>query len=60
MLDATKEKIESVMNLGISFHIYIVGPCPEIPVEWRKKVSWWELGTENKEEKIRYIKRCAI
>ena len=57
MLDATKEKIEAIVNLGISFHIYIVGPCPEIPVEWRKKVSWWELGTENKEEKIRYIKR---
>ena len=57
MLDATKEKIESIMNLGVSFHIYIVGPCPDIPVEWRKKVSWWCLGTEDKVEKIRYIKR---
>lgn len=57
MLDANKEKIEHIMNLGISFHIYIVGTCPEIPVEWRKKVSWWNLGSEIKEEKIRYIKR---
>jgi FkbM family methyltransferase len=57
MLDATKEKIESILNLGISFHIYIVGPCPDIAVEWRKKVSWWCLGTEDKAEKIRYIKR---
>jgi glycosyltransferase involved in cell wall biosynthesis len=57
MLDASKEKIENIMNIGISFHIYIVGPCPEIPVEWRKNVSWWCLGTEDREEKIRYIKR---
>jgi len=56
MLDATKEKIEHIINLGISFHIYIVGPCPEIPVEWREKVSWWELGSEDPVEKIRYIK----
>jgi FkbM family methyltransferase len=56
MLDATKEKIEHIMNLGISFHIYIVGSCPEIPVEWRKKVSWWNLGSEDPVEKIRYIK----
>jgi FkbM family methyltransferase len=57
LLNATKEKIEHIINLGISFHIYIVGECPDIPVEWRKKVSWWCLGTENKTEKIRYIKR---
>jgi glycosyltransferase involved in cell wall biosynthesis len=56
MLDATREKIEALMNLKISFHIYIVGPCPEIPVEWRKKVSWWNLGSEDPVEKIRYIK----
>ena len=57
ILDATKEKIEAILNFGVSFHIYIVGPCPDIPVEWRKKVSWWCLGTEDTSEKIRYIKR---
>ena len=57
MLEPTREKIEKFVNMNESLHIYIVGECPEIPIEWRKKVSWWNLGSENPEEKIRYIRR---
>jgi glycosyltransferase involved in cell wall biosynthesis len=59
MLDATKEKIDKILSSGYSVHIYIVGPCPDIPIEWRKYVSWWKLGTEHIDDKIRYIKSIA-
>jgi FkbM family methyltransferase len=57
MLEPTREKIEKIISMYGSLHIYIVGECPEIPVALRKKVSWWNLGTTIMEEKIRYIKR---
>jgi len=56
MLEPSKEKIEKILNIHSSLHIYIVGECPEIPVEMRKKVSWWNLGTTIPEEKIRYMR----
>ena len=59
MLEATREKINTILTSGYSVHIYIVGPCPDIPIEWRKYVSWWKLGTEDIDDKIRYIKGIA-
>lgn len=57
MLEPSKEKIEQIININASLHIYIVGECPDIPIEWRKRVSWWNLKDTTVDEKIRYIKK---
>jgi glycosyltransferase involved in cell wall biosynthesis len=57
LLEADKDKIESIIKLPISSHIYIIGKCPDIPNEWCKKVSWWDLKSDNIDDKIRYGKK---
>ena len=60
MLEPTKEKIINILNISASIHIYIIGNCPDIPIEIRKKVSWWDLGTNDIAQKIRYAKLALV
>ena len=58
LLEPDKDKIESIIKLPISCHIYLIGKCPDnIPVEWCRKISWWDLSSDNIDDKIRYGKK---
>ena len=37
--------------------IYVLGKLPDgMPDNWKKYVSWWDLSSKNKNDRIRYIK----
>jgi len=60
MLEPDAEKIKQILDLPESIHIYIVGVCPDIPENLRDKVSWWDLTTDNVDEKLRYMKHISL
>ena len=61
MIDPTLERLKSIFNINKSFHIYIIGKCPEnISKEWKLKITWWNLGTDNINDKIRYAKKLLV
>jgi glycosyltransferase involved in cell wall biosynthesis len=60
VINPTKEKLEKIFNIHSSIHVYIIGKCPDINKEWRMKITWWDLGSDLIEDKIRYAKKLLI
>jgi hypothetical protein len=60
VINPTKEKLEKIFNIHSSIHVYIIGKCPNINKDWRMKITWWDLGSDLIEDKIRYAKKLLI
>jgi glycosyltransferase involved in cell wall biosynthesis len=60
LINPTKEKLEKIFNIHSSIHVYIIGKCPDINKEWRMKITWWDLGSDLIEDKIRYAKKLLV
>ena len=42
---------------GEKFHIYVVGPLPDIAHHIKPHVSWWDFKSTDTAERIEYVKR---
>ena len=42
---------------GVKFHIFVVGPLPDIDEDLKPFVSWWNINTEDLRERMEYVKR---
>jgi glycosyltransferase involved in cell wall biosynthesis len=65
LIEPTFEKLQNIFNINNSIHksihVYIIGKCPDdIPNEWKLKITWWELGSSNINDKIRYAKKLLV
>ena len=62
LIDPTLEKLQSVFNSNnSSFHVYIIGNCPlNISKEQKLKITWWDLGSDDINDKIRYAKKFLV
>ena len=62
LLDPTREQISDALgpSLGKGRHIYVlgdVGAIPDIPDSWKMKITWWNLSSTDKADRIRYVKK---
>jgi glycosyltransferase involved in cell wall biosynthesis len=60
VIDPTIKKLEKIFNNYNSVHVYIIGKCPNIKDEWKLKISWWDLGSNDISDKIRYAKKFLV
>ena len=56
----TIKKLQNIFNNYNSVHVYIIGKCPNIKDEWKLKISWWDLGSNDINDKIRYAKKLLV
>jgi len=57
LIDPTFDKLQTVFNIHKSIHVYIIGKCPDIIDEWKLRITWWDLETNDINDKIRYAKK---
>jgi glycosyltransferase involved in cell wall biosynthesis len=61
LIDPTIEKLQKIFNINKSIHIYIIGKLPDnILNEWKLKITWWNLGSDNINDKLRYAKKLLV
>jgi len=60
LIDPTLDRIHKVISIQKSIHIYIIGKCPELPPSWNLKITWWDLETNDINDKIRYAKKLLV
>ena len=60
VIDPTIKKLQKIFNNYNSVHVYIIGKCPNIKDEWKLKISWWDLGSNDINDKIRYAKKLLV
>jgi len=61
LIDPVVETLQKIFNINKSIHIYIIGKCPNnILNEWKSKITWWDLGSDNINDKLRYAKKLLV
>ena len=60
VINPTIKKLQKIFNNYNSVHVYIIGKCPNIKDEWKLKISWWDLGSNDINDKIRYAKKLLV
>jgi hypothetical protein len=58
LIDPTREQIGDAMGKGR--HIYIMGDLEkisDIPDTWKKNITWWNLSSTDRNDRIRYVKK---
>lgn len=60
IIDPTIEKLQKIFDNYNSVHIYIIGKCPDVKDEWKLKISWWDLVSNDINDKIRYAKKLLV
>ena len=58
LINPTLNRIQNILRINKSIHIYIIGKCPDnLSIQQKLKITWWNLGSDNIEDKIRYAKK---
>jgi glycosyltransferase involved in cell wall biosynthesis len=65
LIDPTNEEIDREIKAmeeknkekPLKYHIFVVGDVKNPSQEWVKKVSWWNLGSKNRDDRVRFIKK---
>lgn len=61
LINPTLEKIQNILKINKSIHLYIIGKCPvNLSIQQKLKITWWDLGSDNIEDKIRYAKKLLV
>jgi len=61
LINPTKDKLDKIFTSNKSFHIYIIGKCPDdLSLNQKLKITWWDLGSDNINDKIRYAKKLLV
>jgi len=58
LIDPIIEKLQTIFTINKSIHVYIIGKLPNnILKEWNTKITWWDLGSNDTNDKLRYAKK---
>ena len=58
LFDPTHEDIAK--SVGKGKHMYVMGDLEklgDIPDSWKPKITWWNLSSTDREDRIRYVKK---
>jgi hypothetical protein len=56
-LDEIQMEINEQQCFNKRFHIFVIGPLPNIGNELKQFVSWWDMKSTNVDERQEYVKR---